>query len=175
MFITHDRDRTEIIQRLPYGNPRWKRNPKSIEKENVPKFKITDFFRFERSKKFVKQENWSACDMSVLESSVSENQTLRSISSLAASTRTCIGFSFSSISGEGKLIFGIEGTSRNLFVEDYPIYFDKKILEHFKIEDANGRAVSMLFNKDRDFDEDGMEVKLSNLWGKRYLMGLKIE
>ena len=42
----------------------------------------------------------------------------------------------------------------------WDIYFEKQILQYCNIKDAPGKQVSMCYNEDRDFDDDGgMVVK----------------
>ena len=78
--------------------------------------KIRDLFRFELTRKFVFQKHWTAYGMMVQEGPELENQSLASISSLAASIRICIGFFFSPADSRGSLIFGIRGTTVDLVI-----------------------------------------------------------
>ena len=78
--------------------------------------KIRDFFRFELTRKFVFQKHWTAYGMMVQEGPKLENQSLASISSLAASVRICIGFFFSPADSYGSLIFGIRGSTVDLAI-----------------------------------------------------------
>jgi len=83
--------------------------------------KIRDFFRFELTRKFVFQKHWTAYGMMVQEGPKLENQSLASISSLAASVRICIGFFFSPADSFGSLIFGIRGSTVDLAILVMPI------------------------------------------------------
>jgi len=56
--------------------------------------KLRASFRFERSRKFVFQKNWVLNGTKFILGPKLEDQTVKSLSSLAASVRTCIGFTF---------------------------------------------------------------------------------